>query len=57
MVLYVDIAGAFSIIVDFKEEADRVMSQVNILIRALYPNSPISGARMVIEIFDDSQPN
>lgn len=55
MGLYGERVGAFSIIGSSKEEADRVMSQIKILIRALYSNPPINGARIVTEIFDDPQ--
>lgn len=55
MGLYGERAGAFSIIGESKEEADRVMSQIKILIRALYSNPPINGARIVTEILSDPQ--
>lgn len=55
MGLYGERAGAFSIISDSKDEADRVMSQIKILIRALYSNPPINGARIVTEILSDPQ--
>ena len=46
--------GAFSFVACDKEEADRVMSQVKILIRPMYSNPPIHGARIVQKIL--SQP-
>ncbi|RZC40644.1 aspartate aminotransferase, mitochondrial [Asbolus verrucosus] len=55
MGLYGERAGAFTITTDSKEEADRVMSQVKILIRAMYSNPPINGARIVSEILGDAQ--
>lgn len=55
MGLYGERAGAFSIIGESKDEADRVMSQIKILIRALYSNPPINGARIVTEILGDSK--
>jgi aspartate aminotransferase len=55
MGLYGERAGAFSITADSKDEADRVMSQIKILIRALYSNPPIHGARIVTEILSDPQ--
>lgn len=51
--LYGERAGAFSIIANSKEDADKVMSQLKILIRALYSNPPINGARLVSEILGD----
>ena len=53
MGLYGERAGAFSVIGDSKDEADRVMSQVKILIRAMYSNPPINGARIVATILSD----
>ncbi|CAG9837330.1 unnamed protein product [Diabrotica balteata] len=54
MGLYGERAGAFSIIANSKEEADRVMSQIKILIRPMYSNPPVNGARIVAEILSDS---
>lgn len=47
MGLYGERVGAFSLVCDSAEEAKRVMSQVKILIRPLYSNPPIHGARLV----------
>lgn len=55
MGLYGERAGAFSIIGDSKDEADRVMSQIKILIRAMYSNPPVNGAKIVAEILGDSK--
>lgn len=33
-----------------KEEGDKIMSQLKILIRPLYSNPPINGARIAYEI-------
>ena len=38
-----------------KEEASRVMSQIKILIRPLYSNPPIHGARIVTEILSNPE--
>lgn len=57
MGLYGERAGAFSIICSSKEEADRVMSQVKILIRPLYSNPPINGARLVKTILSTPELN
>lgn len=43
-------AGAFSVICQDKEEADRVMSQIKILVRPMYSNPPVNGARIVSTI-------
>lgn len=43
-------AGAFSIVCADKEEADRVMSQVKILIRPMYSNPPVNGARIASRV-------
>lgn len=53
MGLYGERAGAFTIIGETKEEAAKVMSQLKILIRAMYSNPPINGARIVAEILSD----
>ena len=50
MGLYGERAGAFTIVCADKEEAGRVMSQLKILIRPMYSNPPIHGARIVQEI-------
>jgi len=55
MGLYGERAGAFSVICSSKEEADRVMSQIKILIRPMYSNPPIHGARIVSEILGDNE--
>jgi len=54
MGLYGERAGAFSLLCSSKEEADRTMSQLKILIRPMYSNPPIHGARLVAEILGDS---
>ncbi|CAG0883958.1 unnamed protein product [Darwinula stevensoni] len=48
-------AGAFSFICDSKDEADRVLSQLKILIRPMYSNPPIHGARIVTTVLNDPQ--
>lgn len=42
--------GAFTIVGDSKEEAERVMSQVKILIRPMISNPPVYGARIAEHI-------
>lgn len=46
--------GAFSLITSSKVEAATVMSQLKIIIRPMYSNPPISGARIVTEILGNS---
>jgi len=54
MGLYGERVGAFSVIGGSKEEADRVMSQLKIVIRPMYSNPPIHGARIANEILNDA---
>ena len=44
--------GAFSVTCENKEEADRVLSQLKIIIRPLYSNPPITGARIADRILN-----
>lgn len=53
MGLYGERAGALSLICDSAEEKERCESQLKILIRAMYSNPPIHGARIVAEILSD----
>jgi aspartate aminotransferase len=50
MGLYGERAGAFSLITGSKDEAERTLSQLKILIRPMYSNPPIHGARIVSTI-------
>lgn len=50
MGLYGERAGLFSFICANKEEADRVISQMKIVVRSIYSNPPIHGSRIVSEI-------
>eukprot|EP00952_Eustigmatos_sp_NYUAD-ZCMA_P014310 55887-Eustigmatos_ZCMA.PRE.1 len=45
--LYGERVGTLSAVCASKEEADRVMSQLKILIRPMYSNPPVYGARIV----------
>lgn len=54
MGLYGERAGAFSVVCADKDEAARVMSQIKILIRPMYSNPPINGARIVSTILGDA---
>lgn len=49
--------GAFSIVCDSNEEKKRVDSQVKILVRPLYSNPPVHGARIAARILDDPDLN
>ncbi|KAK7791952.1 hypothetical protein R5R35_002439 [Gryllus longicercus] len=53
MGLYGERAGAFTLIAGSKDEADRALSQLKILVRPMYSNPPIHGARIVTEILSD----
>jgi aspartate aminotransferase len=46
--------GAFTLVCDSKEEADRVMSQIKIIIRPIYSNPPLTGARIAQLILNDA---
>ncbi|KAG7529181.1 hypothetical protein FFLO_05768 [Filobasidium floriforme] len=55
MGLYGERAGAFSIVCNSAEEKAKVDSQIKILIRPLYSNPPVHGARLVSAILGDEQ--
>ncbi|KAI4501008.1 hypothetical protein M0802_003811 [Mischocyttarus mexicanus] len=55
MGLYGERVGAFSLITSSKQEANAVMSQLKIIIRPMYSNPPISGARIVSEILGNPE--
>ncbi|MCJ1340516.1 aspartate transaminase aat1 [Bachmanniomyces sp. S44760] len=57
MGLYGERVGAFSIVCDSAEEKKRVDSQLKILVRPLYSNPPIHGARIASEILNDAALN
>ncbi|KAI0999633.1 Aspartate aminotransferase [Podosphaera aphanis] len=57
MGLYGERVGAFSIICADTEEKRRVDSQVKILIRPLYSNPPVHGARIAAHILNDKTLN
>lgn len=50
MGLYGERVGALTYVTESKEETDRVLSQLKILIRPIYSNPPVHGARIVNEI-------
>ncbi|KAF2256827.1 hypothetical protein BU26DRAFT_513595 [Trematosphaeria pertusa] len=53
MGLYGERVGAFSVVCESAEEKKRVDSQIKILVRPLYSNPPIHGARIASEILND----
>ncbi|XP_034949996.1 aspartate aminotransferase, mitochondrial isoform X2 [Chelonus insularis] len=55
MGLYGERIGAFSLVTSNPDEAARAMSQIKIIIRPMFSNPPISGARIVNEILSDPQ--
>lgn len=55
MGLYGERVGAFSLVTGDKDEAARTMSQLKILIRPMYSNPPINGARIVTQILSDDK--
>lgn len=52
---FIELTVAVTFVFQDKEEADRVMSQVKILIRPLYSNPPVHGARIVTEILSNPE--
>lgn len=57
MGLYGERVGAFSICCDSAEEKKRVDSQIKILVRPLYSNPPVHGARIASEILNNPDLN
>ncbi|CAI5438268.1 unnamed protein product [Caenorhabditis angaria] len=55
MGLYGERVGAFSVVTSDPEEAARVASQIKIIIRPIYSNPPVHGARIASRILSDSQ--
>jgi len=53
MGLYGERVGAFTLICNSKHEADTVMSQLKIVIRPMYSNPPIHGARIATEVLQN----
>nr|AIT70204.1 aspartate aminotransferase [Punctaria latifolia] len=51
--LYGERIGALSVVCNDQEEAARVGSQLKIVIRPMYSNPPVYGARLVTEILSD----
>lgn len=57
MGLYGERTGAFSVVCSSAEEKKRVDSQIKILVRPLYSNPPIHGARIAAEILNNPELN
>ena len=55
--LYGERVGAFSICCESAEEKKRVDSQIKILVRPLYSNPPVHGARIASEILHNPELN
>lgn len=55
--LYGERVGSFSILAESVEEKKRVDSQIKILIRPMYSNPPVHGARIASEILNDEALN
>ncbi|CAI6252860.1 unnamed protein product [Periconia digitata] len=53
MGLYGERVGAFSVVCESAEEKKRVDSQIKILVRPLYSNPPVHGARIASQILND----
>lgn len=55
--LYGERTGLFSVVCDSAEERNRVESQIKILVRPLYSNPPVHGARIAAKILNDQKLN
>ncbi|KAF8561333.1 hypothetical protein P879_01760 [Paragonimus westermani] len=55
MGLYGERVGALTLLCASSEEAERCLSQIKILIRTMYSNPPVHGARIATEILSDPQ--
>lgn len=57
MGLYGERVGAFSIVTASAEEKARVDSQLKIIVRPIYSNPPVHGARIAATILADEKLN
>lgn len=55
MGLYGERVGAFSLVCSSPEEKSRVDSQLKIVVRPLYSNPPVHGARIAGTILEDKE--
>lgn len=53
--MYGERIGAFTFLCGDEETAAKVMSQVKIMIRTMYSNAPLYGARLVTEILTNNE--
>lgn len=53
--MYGERIGAFTFLCGDEETAAKVLSQVKIMIRTMYSNAPLYGARVVTEILNNSE--
>ncbi|KAJ1443499.1 aspartate aminotransferase [Ochromonadaceae sp. CCMP2298] len=53
--LYGERVGCFSVVCSDTEEAQKVTSQIKLIVRAMYSNPPIHGARIVAEVLTDPE--
>lgn len=53
--LYGDRIGALSIVASHAEEAERLTSQLKVIVRAMYSSPPLQGARLVSRILGDER--
>lgn len=53
--LYGERVGLFSVVTESVEETERVNSQLKLIVRAMYSNPPIHGARIVAEVLSDPE--
>lgn len=53
--LYGERAGALTLLCGDEESAAKVMSQVKIMVRVMYSNPPLYGARIVQEILGNPE--
>ena len=51
--LYGERIGTMSVVCEDKAEAERVNSQLKLLVRPMYSNPPVYGARIIVEILSD----
>lgn len=55
MGLYGERVGTFTLVCSSKDEAERVTSNLKTIIRPMYSNPPVHGARIAMEIFKDDE--
>lgn len=52
---YAERCGALSVICQNTHEADRVLGQIKLLVRRIYSNPPLHGARMISDVLNDPE--